>query len=475
MRDDPADDTRLSLYFAPGIEVTPDGAVLHLASPRFTHRVEGLNPESFVALSRLTTPVAEADLTAEILKVESADGLMRFEALKYQMKALGALAVRLEAGGAPLANFVPMAAGTVLAEGVARAGTAYRLSRFAALTREGDGMVLRTPRTAVRLELLDGRAATAVLMLARPVQPEAMAANAGIPTGAALRLLDMLLAMQAARPEAATEEDDPLQPLGCWEPHDLAFHARTRLGRHDAPFGGTFHLKGTVPPPPLVEPRPYRHDIPLAIPDLDRLRQGDMPFAEVVERRRSLRDYGPPLGIGALGEFLYRSARIVKTISLPEGQMDLSLRPTPGGGAIHELDIYPLVGRCAGLAPGLYHYDALEHALGLVAEAGPATEKLLQIAWTTADRKSEPQIAFTFCARFQRLQWKYQSVAYAVILKNVGALYHSFYLTATAMGLAPCGLGGGTLDLFCKVAGLDPYRESPVGEFMLGSLPEVQR
>jgi SagB-type dehydrogenase family enzyme len=99
---------------------------------------------------------------------------------------------------------------------------------------------------------------------------------------------------------------------------------------------------------------------------------------------------------------------------------------------------------------------------------GRVTE-LLRIAWNTADRKSDLQVFFTITARFRRLQWKYQSVAYAVILKNVGVLYEAMYLTATAMGLAPCSLGGGTIDLFCAAAGLDPYAESPVGEFVLGS------
>jgi oxazoline/thiazoline dehydrogenase len=41
------------------------------------------------------------------------------------------------------------------------------------------------------------------------------------------------------------------------------------------------------------------------------------------------------------------------------------------------------------------------------------------------------------------------------------------YLVATAMNLAPCGLGGGDSDLFAAAAGLDYYVETSVGEFML--------
>jgi hypothetical protein len=43
------------------------------------------------------------------------------------------------------------------------------------------------------------------------------------------------------------------------------------------------------------------------------------------------------------------------------------------------------------------------------------------------------------------------------------------YLAATAMGLAPCGVGVGDADLFARAAGTDYYAETSVGEFLLGS------
>ena len=74
-------------------------------------------------------------------------------------------------------------------------------------------------------------------------------------------------------------------------------------------------------------------------------------------------------------------------------------------------------------------------------------------------------------ARFQRVAWKYASTAYAVILKNVGVLYQTMYLAATAMNLAPCAIGCGDADLFARGAGTDYYAETSVGEFLLGSRP----
>ena len=61
-------------------------------------------------------------------------------------------------------------------------------------------------------------------------------------------------------------------------------------------------------------------------------------------------------------------------------------------------------------------------------------------------------------------------MAYATTLKNVGVLYQTMYLVATAMGLAPCALGCGDSDAFARAAGADYYAEPSVGEFLLGSM-----
>ena len=81
----------------------------------------------------------------------------------------------------------------------------------------------------------------------------------------------------------------------------------------------------------------------------------------------------------------------------------------------------------------------------------------------------QPRRASLRTARFPRLAWKYASIAYALTLKHVGVVYQTMYLTATAMELAPCALGGGDSDLFARAADTDYYAETSVGEFLLGS------
>jgi hypothetical protein len=67
-------------------------------------------------------------------------------------------------------------------------------------------------------------------------------------------------------------------------------------------------------------------------------------------------------------------------------------------------------------------------------------------------------------------------MSYATTLKHVGVLYQTFYLVCTAMGLAPCGLGVGDIELSARCLGLDWERESSVGEFMIsGSAADEDR
>jgi SagB-type dehydrogenase family enzyme len=96
-------------------------------------------------------------------------------------------------------------------------------------------------------------------------------------------------------------------------------------------------------------------------------------------------------------------------------------------------------------------------------------EALLEEAYFATAKASMPQFLIVFAARFQRVAWVYESIAYATVLKDVGSLQQTMYLVATAMNLAPCAIGCGNSDLFAAAVGTDYYAETSVGEFILGS------
>src|SRR5690606_31044662 len=245
---------------------------------------------------------------------------------------------------------------------------------------------------------------------------------------------------------------------------------------------------GKLPPPPAVKPTGADDGIPLPKPRLEQLEAQDPPFTRVLEARRSVRTYGAdPITLEQLGEFLYRAVRIQQktTQRIPAGgagagrsdagpespwvAVDLVRRPSPAGGALHELETYVAVHRCRGLAPGLYHYDPLHHRLYSAGRDDEAVRGLIEDARRAALVSPEPQVLIILAARFGRIAWKYESMAYALALKNAGAVLQTMYLVATAMGLAATAVGAGNSDLFARAAGTAYYAETSVAEFVLGT------
>jgi SagB-type dehydrogenase family enzyme len=257
---------------------------------------------------------------------------------------------------------------------------------------------------------------------------------------------------------------------------DLWLHSRSRGPLLNAAYGGAYPMASRFPPlPARAEPDSTGPDstgpgIELAVPRAVK----DLPLSEALERRRSTREHddSAPLTAGQLGELLYRTTRLRSTFITAGGQ-EAADRPYPSGGAAHELEIYPLVTNCDGLEPGLWHYRADEHRLRLVARPGPVLARMTATSRAACVMSGDPQVVLVIAARFGRVMWKYEAVAYSLVLKHVGVYMQTVYLVATAMGLAVCGVGGGDAADFATATGLDYYAQGSVGELVLGSRPAV--
>jgi SagB-type dehydrogenase family enzyme len=116
----------------------------------------------------------------------------------------------------------------------------------------------------------------------------------------------------------------------------------------------------------------------------------------------------------------------------------------------------------------LYYYDPQSHCLQRIPAEDEGIMGLIRRARHAAQLKSDPDILLILTARFEHLMRKYESIAYSLILKNVGAVFQTMYLTATALALSPCAIGVGDAELFAATAGLNYFEESSVGEFILG-------
>jgi SagB-type dehydrogenase family enzyme len=347
----------------------------------------------------------------------------------------------------------------------------WRLSRFAWLRRlETGALALETPLGCARVLLRGPEAAAALASLAQPRDAAALAQACGLEPLCAQTLLTLLASAGAVAACAADgslpEDRDPA--LRQWEFHDLLFHSRSRPGRHGDPVGGTYRFLGELDPLPALKPAGEGRLLPL--PEPGPASPGPA-FFQVLEARRSRREPGPePISLVQLGAFLHHVARI-RAVLPPDpaaGRLyECAVGPCPGGGAMHELELYLSVGRCAGLEPGFYRYAPGAHALEIRPNADPASALLLRQGQAALGAAAPPDLLITLAARIQRISWKYQGIAYALILKDAGVRFQQMYLVATALGLAACAIGTGDSDLFARASGLPFTEETAVGEFAL--------
>ncbi|HET6879347.1 MAG TPA: SagB family peptide dehydrogenase [Pirellulales bacterium] len=469
------------------VSLSADDGRLGIAGPRSRLALREPRSEILAALRRLSPPGEHEERLADaVLTAGGAESLARWFYCINQLNERGLIRRSLWVGEKPLATIAPQ--GEPLATDRKRhsnrPGAAYVLSRFTYLHRDGSEMVIESPLAHARIILHDPLAAAVVVALAAPATIEELGRYAcEMPVDAVAALVDALAENCLVDQLSDEPSDNVASVLETWEFHDLLFHSRSRRGRYDAPFGGTYRLAHRPPPPAVKDATcgpgvPAASAIQLDRPDIERLMRDDPPLAYVQERRKSLRSYGEtPMKLAQLGEFLFRVARVKDRYSAdvptPSGTVtfDLTSRPYPAGGGLYEMEFYLAIRRCEGLSPGLYHYEGVAHALTQVAASPRHVEALVDEAAASAGIEPKTvQTLVILAARFERLAWKYESIAYALALKHVGVLYQTMYLAATAMGLAPCALGCGDSDLFARASNLDYYSEASVGEFLLGSV-----
>ncbi|MEA5536878.1 PatA/PatG family cyanobactin maturation protease [Crocosphaera sp. XPORK-15E] len=357
--------------------------------------------------------------------------------------------------------------------------TNITLSRFAYQHPYEGTMVLESPLSKFRVKLLDWRASAILAQLAQPKTLGTITPPPYLGPETAYQFLNLLWAT------GFLTTDPEIPSLQLWDFHNLLFHSRSRSGRHDYPPQDIDIEQWSDFP--VVKPPMSDKIVPLPRPNLGALMCNDATLTEVIETRKSVREHDDnhPIVIEQLGELLYRTARVKQLLSAEEwfgknwretlgfeadiDMGELSRRPYPGGGAMYELEIYPVVRHCEGLSQGVYHYDPLNHQLEQIVES---KDNIFAALGYPIVSRSGPQVILVITARFGRLFRKYRSIGYAVVLKNVGVLIQNFYLVATNMGLAPCAVGDGNSDVFGQAVGLDYVEESAVGEFVLGSLPK---
>ena len=465
------------MVFRDTVSVHHKGNELMLANPPIAWiRLHAPQSGQIAIVEALRHGGGTEDVLRELmLSADSASQASNFYYFMARLEKNGFLCRTISSMKRRLATLVPLSSKLAFRDIVIDPTVTHALSRFAYCHKEKTKITVETPLGHGKVILHDWRGSAILAMLAEGRSVEEICGNIPeLSLDECEAFLRMLVNIDAARPKDSDgdmeEESNP--KLVQWDFHDLLFHARSRIGRHDC-VNKVFPFLNQIDPLPAVKPPMSSVGVPLPVPDMKAKTFKDPPFSEVLEQRRSIRafDEANPVTIEELGEFLYRSARVREVIAkAPEAGIHYegSRRPYPCGGAAYELEIYPLVNRCRKMDRALFHYDPLMHRLEKIADINDGCRLLLDQANDAMGRQGKPDVLLVIAARFQRVSWKYPSIAYSVILKDVGCLYQTMCLVAGAMGLGACALGSGDSDLFSKIASLDYYTETSVGELAMG-------
>ena len=318
--------------------------------------------------------------------------------------------------------------------------------------------------------------------LAQPVTVEAAAlemlgwlpvdawaqAQAAVAPGVLERLLDAGLVIAEAPahgPRSTHAGRDAQVRAGHWWPPAAMMHAAGRWQGRDAAaatdaagLSTAAGLRGHLgPPPPAVAPRGGHG----AVVPLPRAAQAQ-GLDELLQRRTTCRNFDPqrPLSRGTLGLMLERVFAAHGSWQA-DGDTVFLKKNSPSGGGLHPTGAYLLVQRVAGLAPGLYHYHPLDHALEPLSSPAGALDGLAARMVAGQHWFASAPVLVVMAARFTRSFWKYRGhpKAYRAAVMDAGHLSQTLYLAATDLGLGAfvtCAVNEVDIE---QAFGLDPLEE----------------
>jgi putative peptide maturation dehydrogenase len=137
----------------------------------------------------------------------------------------------------------------------------------------------------------------------------------------------------------------------------------------------------------------------------------------------------------------------------------------PSAGGLHATEAYLLVQRVDGIAPGLYHYHPVDHALEPIRALDASAAAALARRFVAAQGYfADAHVLVVPASRFRRNFWKYRNhaKAYRALILDVGHLSQTMYLAATELGLAAFVTAAVNEADIEEAFGLDPLEEGPL-------------
>ncbi len=298
--------------------------------------------------------------------------------------------------------------------------------------------------------------------------PEA-ARTVALSVGATRAILQALVtaSLAEARSRPAADEPDPWQP---WDPAAGFFHFSTRGTRFntDVSAGERRLVEKAATSPPPAPTRTRRVAVRVGLPR----RRGSSPLTQVLQARRTWRRFSSaPVALADLADLLQLSVGVQQWARGP-ARSRIALKTSPSGGISHPIEAYVVATRVAGLARGLYHYDAARHDLAQLRKG--ASHQLINRFIQAQPWYGKAPVVVLFTAVFERTMWRYPvAKAYRNVLLEAGHVCQTFYLLATERGLAPFCTHAIDEDAIDAALGVDGVREGVVYVAGCGRRPKA--
>lgn len=188
------------------------------------------------------------------------------------------------------------------------------------------------------------------------------------------------------------------------------------------------------------------------------------PFSTMARRRSCARYSSAQIGLEELSDCLYAGNGITGFKEDPYyGRLPIKI--TPSCGSLNPFELYVVVRGVKALDPGLYHYSASDHDLGLVSlDTIPSGEIIPGHDWF-----DEAAAVVFLVANLDRMMWKYRlAVAYRYLLMEAGFIGQNIALAAAHYGLSAVATASLKQSSIESIFGLESIKTSAVLAIAIG-------
>jgi len=215
----------------------------------------------------------------------------------------------------------------------------------------------------------------------------------------------------------------------------------------------------------------FKEYLNVAVIELPSPELPDCGIAQLLRSRASCRRFAPtPLTGEQLSSLLWAAYGTLDTIAI--GNLEQVNRTVPSGGGLYPLEVYAVVLRSDGIAPGIYHFNALHHLLERIVEGAPPGGFLTEL-FLHQPYVPEASCLLVTTAVVGRSLWKYEERGYRYILFEAGHVAQNIDLACGALGLGSLNVGGFFDHDLAQLLELDPELEVPVYVTAVGA-PETE-